>query len=404
MTTSGRTWRARSKSAPGRAAGTRRAAAPARACRARHPARRGRRRSRGRPATRSAAAGDFSRCGLRHHPIVCTPVSGPKRSTFRRASVAAASPARCRRRRRRTAPGRPASGRRSGEPRRGPRSASCSTQCRKPSSRTVVDVVPGEPPVRRPRRRGRRRRRAGRARTGPRRGRAARPATAAARRARATASCRAAPMTPMLRPGARGQRDRGGAAVPRRCTARRRRAARRRCAAGRRQELVERRARGCRRTAAVASRPAGSSSKSLRSDLVDGALPGGVRDADDLVAVRDARLVVHHGVPARAGAGSRRCSRRAPGGPGAAPIRSTNCSKIAGRTQNASMLETSWLASTRWMPWDCGRGGRRPPAAATASLVTASFSPNRYWNSSITATIRGQLPVRVEPRAAPRAW
>ena len=73
------------------------------------------------------------------------------------------------------------------------------------------------------------------------------------------------------------------------------------------------------------------------------------------------------------------------------PIRTTNCSKIAGRIQNAWIPETSWLASTRWMPWLRPRRARSS-SSCTAWLVTASRSPNRYWNSSITATIRGQVP------------
>ena len=55
------------------------------------------------------------------------------------------------------------------------------------------------------------------------------------------------------------------------------------------------------------------------------------------------------------------------------------------------MPDTSWLASTRWMP--CERPRRaRSSSSVTASRVTASRSPNSNWNSSITATIRGQRP------------
>ena len=65
-------------------------------------------RSRGRPATPTSAAAIFSRAGLRHHPIVCTPISGPNRSTFRSASVCAPVQQRRPPRHRRRAPGRSA--------------------------------------------------------------------------------------------------------------------------------------------------------------------------------------------------------------------------------------------------------------------------------------------------------
>ena len=72
-------------------------------------------------------------------------------------------------------------------------------------------------------------------------------------------------------------------------------------------------------------------------------------------------------------------------------IRSANCSTSAGRPQNASMPEMSWLASTRWMPCERPRRATSSSRMPTASL-TASLPASSNWNSSITATIRGQRP------------
>ncbi len=69
----------------GRAAATRRAAAPGRQ-RAELGALDVEREERSPRSSGDAdiESSDFSRAGLRHHPIVCTPTSGPNRSTFRR--------------------------------------------------------------------------------------------------------------------------------------------------------------------------------------------------------------------------------------------------------------------------------------------------------------------------------
>ena len=72
-------------------------------------------------------------------------------------------------------------------------------------------------------------------------------------------------------------------------------------------------------------------------------------------------------------------------------IRSVNWPIRPDRPHSASMPETSWLASTRWMP--CERPRRaRSSSSVTASSATASRPASSTWNSSITATIRGQCP------------
>ena len=291
-----------------------------------------------------------------------------RRSPGRSAAPSAAppcpgAPARCRRRRRRTAPGRPASGRRSGEPAPDAPRRAARRSCRNPSSRTVVDVVPGEPLGARPPRRGRPRRRAGRARTGPRRCRAARPAT---RRGRAEHRHGVVPGRaddPDVAAGSRGQRDGGGAAVPRRCTARRRASG---SSPGRcrpRSELVERRARGCRRTAAVFSARRRTSSMQPALDLVDRPFPvaSGMRTISLPCAMPDSWLTTA-------------CQR---GRCSVASLLSASTRRARGSADpQHELLEDRRAAPERLDAGDVlagqhqvdalatGRGGRRPPAAA----------------------------------------
>ena len=133
------------------------------------------------------------------------------------------------------------------------------------------------------------------------------------------------------------------------------------------------------------------------------ALGAGVGDAHDALPCLHAGLVVDHGVPARQLQRRRRCvsssTRRARG----SAMRSTNCSKIAGRPQNASMPDTSWLASTRWMPCE------RPRRAMSSSRACAVVGDGVALGEQVLELVDHRddprpLALRVVARAGPPAW
>ena len=172
------------------------------------------------------------------------------------------------------------------------------------------------------------------------------PSAAAAAPSTATASCRAVPMTPMLRPGRRRQRDRGRApghvhALPddgERLVDR--------CAAG---PAGARRARvrGCRRTAVVPVAPPTPARRACAGPRPRS--PSRWRPGCGRSRCR-ARCPTRGSArrASGAGAGSRRCPRRAPGGPAAA--------RSAGRTARRSPGDPRTPRCWRRPGWPAPRG------------------------------------------------
>ena len=276
---------------------------------------------------------------------------------------------------------------------------------RRPSSPSAQPTVgasyqPASRPVgvQRARRPGRRPGRGRRWRTGPRPAGTARPATGPPRPSTAHASSTRVPSTARLRPGraAQPQPRRAGRHVDGLAEQRDRAARRVRSGAssagspGRPASRGPRRRRRAGRGAAVRRARRHSrccSALQLSRSPAAGTRTTRLRPGRAGLGV-DHRVVAGQRLRPRSLRSAR--MRRALG----SAIRSVNWATSAGRPHSASMPETSWLARTRWMP--CERPRRaRSSSRSTASAATASRPASSTWNSSTTATIRGQCAVRV---------